>query len=477
MGGPAGTAVPLPLRIRRPAAGAGVAAITGSRSVAGGARRRLRSASGGRASSADGDAAAAAPSRGTWRARMAAAASPATVAVVATAVPVWGRRTAVSPPATAMAFAVSPAPSSLRLSVGALPRRVVRPVAPAATAAAVRRRAARPCAWMPAPVLRQAGGACQWVAGRALRAPSLSSRRDEGPSPAGAATGASSWRCTDKDFIEGLELVLSMLVSTVVVIPVFKRFNVSPILGFLLVGVFLGPHGLKVVKDVEEITPLADVGVLFLLFEMGLELSFDRLRKLRKYAFGLGFAQMAACTTLLGLGAYGMGASTSESLVVGSALSLSSSAFILQLLAERGERQSRAGIATFGVLLFQDIAVVPLLVLVPLFSYTSWTSLTHLPDLIQSAGVEVIKVLAALSVFVVLGGQLLRRVFQFVADSDSSEVCWAPSFGVPDGRGQVVGAPCDALLVPAPISSGTCLRIPTRVIGFSIGGGEEVTDH
>lgn len=422
MGGSAGTTVPLPLRIRRPASSSGQATISWPRPATGGARRRLRPASGGRLGGAGG---ATTSSWGTWRPPTAAAVpSPAAAAVVAVR-PAWGRRGAVSPPAASTAFAASPAPSSLRLSVVALPRRAGRPVAAPAAAVAMRRPAARPCAWTPAPALRRAGGACRWAAGEAVRARSVPSRRDEGPPPAGAATGASSWRCTDKDFLEGLELVLSMLVSTVVVIPVFKRFKVSPILGFLLVGVVLGPHGLKLVKDVEEITPLADVGVLFLLFEMGLELSFDRLRKLRKYAFGLGFAQMAACTTLLGLGAYGMGASTSESLVVGSALSLSSSAFILQLLAERGERQSRAGIATFGVLLFQDIAVVPLLVLVPLFSYTSWTSLTHLPDLIQSAGVEVVKVLAALSVFVVLGGQLLRRVFQFVADSDSSEVRWA----------------------------------------------------
>lgn len=434
MGGSAGTAVPLPLRIRRPAVCSGVAASSGPRPAAGGARRLLRPASGGRASGTGGDATAAAaatPSWGTWRSPMAVAVPPPVTAAVAAVEPAWGRRWAVLPPAAAMAFAASPAPSSLRLSVGAPVRRAGRPVA---AAAAVRLSAARPCAWTPAPALRRAGGVCQWAAGTAVGVPSVPSRRDGGPPPAGAATGASSWRCTDKDFLEGLELVLSMLVSTVVVIPVFKRFKVSPILGFLLVGVVLGPHGLKVVKDVEEITPLADVGVLFLLFEMGLELSFDRLRKLRKYAFGLGFAQMAACTTLLGLGAYGMGASTSESLVVGSALSLSSSAFILQLLAERGERQSRAGIATFGVLLFQDIAVVPLLVLVPLFSYTSWTSLTHLPDLVQSAGVEVVKVLAALAVFVVLGGQLLRRVFQFVADSDSSEVCWALFPGAAEGE-------------------------------------------
>lgn len=470
MGGPAGTAVPPPLRRRRSAAVDGVVALCSPRlAAAHGARWRLRPAPGGRAGGAGGGGAA--PSRGVWQ-------SLTTAAVATTVVPAWARRGAVSPPATAtaLAFAAPPAPSLVRLLVVAPPRRAGRPVA---AAAVVRRSAARPCAWTPAPALRRAGGGCRWAAGGAAPLPKVASRRDGSAPPAGAATGASSWRCTDKDFLEGLELVLSMLVSTVVVIPVFKRLKVSPILGFLLVGVLLGPHGLKVVKDVEEITPLADVGVLFLLFEMGLELSFDRLRKLRKYAFGLGLAQMAACTTLLGLGAYGMGASTSESLVVGSALSLSSSAFILQLLAERGERQSRAGIATFGVLLFQDIAVVPLLVLVPLFSYTSWTSLTHLPDLVRSAGVEVAKVLAALSVFVVLGGQLLRRVFQFVADSDSSEVSWAPFFsgGVEGTTGHAIVEPGGALSVPLPVYSSARSRGPAWIVDFGVGHGEEMTDH
>jgi monovalent cation:H+ antiporter-2, CPA2 family len=150
---------------------------------------------------------------------------------------------------------------------------------------------------------------------------------------------------------------LELLAATAIVVPLFRRFQLSPILGFLVAGVVLGPHGFRLVKDVEDITELAEFGVLFLLFEMGLQLNIDRLRKLRKYAFGMGTLQVTLTALVLGLGAYAMNASIPEAAVIGSALSLSSSAFILQLLAEKGERQSRAGVAVFGVLLLQGTNV------------------------------------------------------------------------------------------------------------------------
>lgn len=149
--------------------------------------------------------------------------------------------------------------------------------------------------------------------------------------------------------------ILELLAATTIVVPLFQRLKLSPILGFLVAGVVLGPHGFRLVKDVEDITGIAEFGVLFLLFEMGLQLNLERLRKLRKYAFGMGLIQVLLTSSLLGVGAYSMGASFSESVVIGSALSLSSSAFVLQLLAEKGERQSRTGTATFGVLLFQGM--------------------------------------------------------------------------------------------------------------------------
>lgn len=165
--------------------------------------------------------------------------------------------------------------------------------------------------------------------------------------------------------------------------------------------------------------------MLFLLFEMGLELSLDRLRKLRKYAFGMGLLQVSVTAFVLGLGARAMGGGLAESAVVGSALSLSSSAFILQILAEKGERQSRAGVATFGILLFQDIAVVPLLVLVPLLGSAGAFHPANIGDdvfIVVKEGVKhIVAVLGTLNFIVLVGGTVLKKVFTVVAESRSSE--------------------------------------------------------
>lgn len=231
----------------------------------------------------------------------------------------------------------------------------------------------------------------------------------------------------DSAVIGGITEALEFLAATTIVIPIFRRLNLSPILGFLLAGVVLGPHGLRLIADVEDVSTLAEFGVLFLLFEMGLELSLDRLRKLRKYAFGMGTVQLVLTSSVLGLGAYAMGGTLPESAVIGGALSLSSSAFILQILAEKGERQSRAGIAAFGVLLMQDIAVVPLLLLVPLLGNIKGEieDLANFgPDSLHALreGIKsIVAALGTLNIVILAGGAFLRRAFTIVADSRSSE--------------------------------------------------------
>jgi len=229
------------------------------------------------------------------------------------------------------------------------------------------------------------------------------------------------WQCIDVGFLGGLEETIELLIATAAVVPIFKRFNLSPVLAFLSAGVVLGPHGLRVITDVADISQIADIGVLFLLFEMGLELSFDRLRKLRIYAFGLGTLQMACTSAVLAGGALFMGAGISEALVVGSSLSLSSSAFVLQLLAERKEQATRYATAAYGILLLQDIAVVPLLVLVPLLSTTEWTGFREIEGLFLAVAATAAKAIVAVLGVVVIGGTVLRPVFRFVSESRSSE--------------------------------------------------------
>jgi len=213
----------------------------------------------------------------------------------------------------------------------------------------------------------------------------------------------------------------------------------SPVLGFLLSGVILGPHGFRLVKDVEDIKHLADFGVLFLLFEMGLELSIERLRKLRKYAFGLGSLQMIITGSIFWFISHSLGASIPESFVIGGALAMSSSAFVLQLLGERGERQSKTGLATFGILLLQDVAVVPLLVILPLMQNFRHLSLSEIEQMLQMLGITSLKALAVLNCIVLIGGFLLRRLFQFVSGSGDAEAFTATVLLTVLGTGWLTG--------------------------------------
>uniref|UniRef100_A0A7S2ZPD3 Cation/H+ exchanger transmembrane domain-containing protein n=1 Tax=Rhodosorus marinus TaxID=101924 RepID=A0A7S2ZPD3_9RHOD len=256
----------------------------------------------------------------------------------------------------------------------------------------------------------------------------------------GSSRPSRGWQCIDVGFLGGLEETIELLIATAVVVPIFKRLNLSPILGFLSAGVALGPHGLRVITDVADISQIADIGVLFLLFEMGLELSIDRLRKLRVYAFGLGTLQMAFTSAALAAGALFMGAGISEALVVGSSLSLSSSAFVLQLLAERKEQATRYATAAYGILLLQDIAVVPLLVLVPLLSTTEWSGFREIEGLFVAVAATAAKALAAVVGVVVVGGTVLRPVFRFVSESRSSEAFTSVVLGTVLGAGLVTDA-------------------------------------
>ncbi|MBB4198280.1 potassium transporter TrkA [Rhodoblastus sphagnicola] len=165
---------------------------------------------------------------------------------------------------------------------------------------------------------------------------------------------------------------LLFLVAAGVVVPVFKRLRLSPVLGFLLAGLLIGPHGLGrldefmpveipfLVKS-DRIAALAEFGVVFLMFNMGLELSLERLVVLRRYVFGLGAAQAAACGLALMVCALLLGQGWAASAVLAIALALSSTAIVMPVLAEKKRLNTFSGRAIFSVLLFQDLLVAPLL--------------------------------------------------------------------------------------------------------------------
>src|SRR5688500_10510275 len=154
--------------------------------------------------------------------------------------------------------------------------------------------------------------------------------------------------------------------ATVLAIPLFRRLRLSSILGYLAAGVAIGPWGLRIVQDAEAVMHIAEFGVVLLLFVIGLELQPSRLRAMRKTIFGLGALQVGVTAVLLALIASAMGLPPTTAAVAGFALSLSSTPLVLQLLAERKELNTQHGRSAFAVLLFQDIAVMPMLAILPL---------------------------------------------------------------------------------------------------------------
>ncbi|MBT3371005.1 MAG: potassium transporter KefB [Rhodospirillaceae bacterium] len=222
--------------------------------------------------------------------------------------------------------------------------------------------------------------------------------------------------------------VLIFLVAAVVVVPAFRRLRTSPVLGYLAAGILVGPHGLAVIRDSESAHTLAEFGVVFLLFMIGLEFSAERLRALGHYVFGLGALQVTVTGCLIGGVAWALGATEEAAIIIGGGLALSSTAFVLQLLIERGERATSFGNISFAVLLFQDLAIVPLLMLVSLLGEGEGTFITAM-------GMAVVKAAVALLLVVGVGRLILRPVYRIIAETRSSELFVATTLLVILGTG------------------------------------------
>lgn len=170
-----------------------------------------------------------------------------------------------------------------------------------------------------------------------------------------------------------LAQVAVFLAATVVAVPLFRRLRLSAVLGYLASGIAIGPWGLGLVSDVESILHFAEFGVVLLLFVIGLELQPSRLVALRRTVFGLGAAQVTVTTAILAALGLALGLDPAAAAVAGFGLSLSSTPMVLQMLAERGTLASQHGRAAFGILLFQDLAVLPALAAIPLLGATGGT--------------------------------------------------------------------------------------------------------
>jgi len=228
-----------------------------------------------------------------------------------------------------------------------------------------------------------------------------------------------------------LQEALIYLVAALIAVPISKKLGFGSVLGYLAAGIIIGPFGLGFIKDAEHILHFAELGVVFLLFVIGLELQPSRLWVLRRMVFGLGSAQViisAGAITAVGLL---FGLALTEAVLVGFILALSSTAFVLQLLAEKKELMTTHGRAAFTILLFQDLAVIPLIAVIPMFGAAAS----------QGFELSAFAMAAAIIGGLVVGGHyLLRPVLRIAARTQIPEIFSATALLV------VIGA---ALLMQA----------------------------
>jgi monovalent cation:proton antiporter-2 (CPA2) family protein len=197
----------------------------------------------------------------------------------------------------------------------------------------------------------------------------------------------------------------------------------SPVLGYLAAGILIGPYGLSIIRNVHGTKAIAEFGVVFLLFNIGLELSVERLSSMKKYVFGLGSAQVLVTAAVIGLIThYVAGQAGPAAIVIGNGLALSSTAVVLQVLQERGESTSRHGRATFSVLLFQDLAVVVLLILIPLISPNSSKGGIGFQAIAEALGLAAIKAAVAITGIIAGGRLLLRPIYKQIAENRNAEI-------------------------------------------------------
>ncbi len=212
-----------------------------------------------------------------------------------------------------------------------------------------------------------------------------------------------------------LQLVLILLAVAVGVVVLCRILRLPAMLGYLIVGILIGPHALGWIPDAPETRHLAEFGVVFLMFSIGLEFSLARLRSMQRIVFGLGTAQVAFTMLLVMLSSLFFDLDWRQGLALGGVLAMSSTAIVSKMLVERAELNSGHGHKIMGVLLFQDLAVVPLIILIPALGSDSG-------DLTATLGYATLKAVLLLSVLLIFGQRLLRPWFNLVAQQKSSEL-------------------------------------------------------
>ncbi len=239
---------------------------------------------------------------------------------------------------------------------------------------------------------------------------------------------------------------LIVLGTAAIVAPVVHRLKISPILGFLVVGALLGPHGLGRLADYsraidwltvtgeKQIAFIADLGIVFLLFFIGLELSMRRMITMRRLVFGLGGLQVSLTAITISLGALWLGQAPAAALIIGACLALSSTAIVMELLSGQRRMMSTTGRTSFAILIAQDLAVVPLLFLISALGGNSEGSV------VQGVVIALVEAALAVGVITVVGRVVLKPLFRLAAGTDNPEFFMAATLLIAVGSGVIASA-------------------------------------
>lgn len=254
--------------------------------------------------------------------------------------------------------------------------------------------------------------------------------------------------------IDAYSDALVVLGTAGIVIPLMRRWGLNPVLGYLAAGALLGPLGLGslistfpflywvTVVDAKNVAGIAQLGVVFLLFLIGMELSYDRLKAMRRLVFGLGSLQVVLSTALIGGIAVLIGNTTDASIILGACLALSSTAIVVEILSNQGRLATAAGRTSFSVLLAQDLAVIPILLFVSILGAGASRSV------VTSLVLALLNAALAVGAIVIVGRLFLRRLFRLVASTSTNELFVAAALFV------IVGTGVAAALAGLPMALG-----------------------
>ena len=229
-----------------------------------------------------------------------------------------------------------------------------------------------------------------------------------------------------------LQYAVVLLLAAVIAVPLAKRWQLGAVLGYLGFGALIGPSGIALIGNTEQISQLSELGVVLMLFVIGLELSPQRLWVMRRTVFGIGSLQLVVTGLAIGGIAYALGLDWKGAVIVGLGLALSSTAIDLQILSERKELASPHGRLGFAILLFQDVAAIPILALIPALA------MAHPATNPGAGALAALRVIVTIAVVVVGGRYLLRPMFRAAARAGTPEVFTATALLVVIGTAWVM---------------------------------------